>query len=50
MPAVSITAVGAGISGTGVIESTVSGELIQPKDGSEPFTIQVQTFHQDHQE
>lgn len=49
MPAVSITSVGAGISGTGVIESTISGELIQPKDGSEPFEIIVQTYHQEHQ-
>jgi hypothetical protein len=40
IPALSITAVGSGISGTGVIESTVSGEVIKPSSG-EPITFRV---------
>lgn len=43
MPKVSITSVGAGISGTGVIEASVSGEAIQPSD-EEPIYIIVDTL------
>lgn len=43
MPKVSITSVGAGISGTGVIEASVSGEAIEPSD-AEPIYIIVDTL------
>ena len=42
IPHLSITSVGAGISGTGVVEASVSGEAVEA-EGDEPLTIYVQT-------
>ena len=44
IPNLSITSVGAGISGTGVVEASVSGEAVQA-NGAEPLVITVQTKH-----
>ena len=42
IPHLSITSVGAGISGTGVVDASISGEAVQA-EGDEPITIWVQT-------
>ena len=44
IPNLSITSVSAGISGTGVVEASVSGEAVAD-GGEEPITIIVQTKH-----
>ena len=42
IPNLSITSVGSGVSGTGVIEASISGEAVQV-GSSEPITIAVTT-------